>query len=612
VNDGTQSSAVATDTVDVLEPPTITTSAGSASFSAGDNTTSSPVAVDSGLTLTDGQAATFTSATVAITGGFHAGEDVLAFTNDGSTMGNIAASYNATTGVLTLTSAGSTATTAQWQSALRSITYTDTEVTPDITSRTVSFTAEDASGKSSNTATRTITVVATEQTPIVTTTGGTTNYLPGAAAVTIDSGIAVTDLDNATQSSATVTIAAGLSAGDVLAFTNDGSTMGNIAGSYNAAIGVLTLTSAGATATNAQWAKALGAVTFSATGASYGNRRIDFAVNDGAKTSATATDTVAVNAPVVVAPPASPPTYTGVARVAGPDRVTTSIAGSQHEFPGAPSSFTANAVVLVGSSDAIDGLTGAPLAAAVRAPLLYTSSDAVAANVLAEIHRVLGSSGKVYLLGGTAVISTAVETQLQNGGYATQRIAGADRYSTAVAIAEEVAKVSGAADAVFEATGLGYADALVAAPAAAHARGVVLLTAGDKQSAATAAWLAAHEGVARYAVGGPAAAADPGATAISGADRYATAVDVATRFFPSASNVALANGADWPDAAVAAVNSAINGAPTLLVNADALPAAVSTWLSGRTLTSVTVYGGTTRISDAALGAVATIISLPLS
>ena len=31
---------------------------------------------------------------------FHSGEDVLAFTNNGSTMGNISASYNATTGVL--------------------------------------------------------------------------------------------------------------------------------------------------------------------------------------------------------------------------------------------------------------------------------------------------------------------------------------------------------------------------------------------------------------------------------------------------------------------------------------------------------------------------------
>jgi hypothetical protein len=144
-----------------------------------------------------------------------------------------------------------------------------------------------------------------------------------------------------------------------------------------------------------------------------------------------------------------------------------------------------------------------------------------------------------------------------------------------------------------------------------HAAGVVLLTEGGKQSAATAAWLEAHAGVARYAVGGPAATADPSATAISGADRYATSVDVATRFFPSASAAALANGSAWPDAAVAAVNSALNDAPLLLVTADALPAGVSAWLDASFLTSVTAYGGMTRIGNAVLGAVAIITGLPL-
>jgi hypothetical protein len=53
---------------------------------------------------------------VSITGNFHSGEDVLAFSNTSAvTYGNIAASYNAGTGVLTLTSSGGIATLAQWQ-----------------------------------------------------------------------------------------------------------------------------------------------------------------------------------------------------------------------------------------------------------------------------------------------------------------------------------------------------------------------------------------------------------------------------------------------------------------------------------------------------------------
>src|SRR6185312_9892718 len=102
-SDGTKTSAVATDTVDVLGPPTITTDSGSSAFVAGDNTASTPVAIDPGLALTDSGSPTLASATVAITGNFHSGEDVLAFSNTNAvSFGNIASSYNAATGVLTL------------------------------------------------------------------------------------------------------------------------------------------------------------------------------------------------------------------------------------------------------------------------------------------------------------------------------------------------------------------------------------------------------------------------------------------------------------------------------------------------------------------------------
>ncbi|GLQ42865.1 DUF4347 domain-containing protein [Dyella nitratireducens] len=300
-SDGTKTSVAATDTVTITAPPVITTDSGSAAFVAGDNTASTPVVIDSGMTVTDGSATTLGTTTVAITGNFHSGEDVLAFTNDGSTMGNIAVqSYNAATGVLTLTSSGATATLAQWQSALQSVTYTDTAVTPNNATRTISFTSVDGAGNTSATATRTVTVTDTDQTPIVTTTGGTTSYVGASSPVTIDGGISVSDLDNTTQSSGTVSISGGFHSGDTLSFTNNGSTMGNIAASYNAATGVLTLTSSGATATDAQWASALSSVTFSSTSTTYGNRTISFATSDGTKTSTAVTDAVNITAPPTI------------------------------------------------------------------------------------------------------------------------------------------------------------------------------------------------------------------------------------------------------------------------------------------------------------------------
>src|SRR5207244_4230041 len=83
----------------------------------------------------------------------------------------------------------------------------------------------------------------------------------------------------------------------VLSFVNNGSTMGNIAVQNNLD-GVLTLTSASATATLLQWQSALRSVTYMDTSDAPGtaNRTISFVVNDGTNNSAIATKTVSVTA----------------------------------------------------------------------------------------------------------------------------------------------------------------------------------------------------------------------------------------------------------------------------------------------------------------------------
>ncbi|KKJ01791.1 hypothetical protein, partial [Burkholderia gladioli] len=107
---------------DTDQTPIISSSnTGPAAFVSGDNAPSTPIAIDNGITLSDRDNTTFASATVQIGAGFHASEDLLAFVNDGATMGNITASYDAVHGTLTLTSSGATATLAQWQAALRSV-----------------------------------------------------------------------------------------------------------------------------------------------------------------------------------------------------------------------------------------------------------------------------------------------------------------------------------------------------------------------------------------------------------------------------------------------------------------------------------------------------------
>ena len=101
------------------------------------------VAVDSGITVSDADHATLASATVAVSGGYQSGEDVLGYVNDPQAHGNISGSFNASTGVLTLTSVGTTATLAQWQEALRSVTYLNTSDDPNTSARTVTVAVND-------------------------------------------------------------------------------------------------------------------------------------------------------------------------------------------------------------------------------------------------------------------------------------------------------------------------------------------------------------------------------------------------------------------------------------------------------------------------------------
>lgn len=142
-------------------PPVVTAGSGSAAFVEGANVTSTPVAIAPALTVTDGDSATLVSATVSITGGYQATQDLLALST-ATGIGNITASY--ADGVLSLASAGGTATLAQWQAALRAVTYTNGSDTPDTTARTISFAVNDGDF-TSTTATRTVTVAAANDAP---------------------------------------------------------------------------------------------------------------------------------------------------------------------------------------------------------------------------------------------------------------------------------------------------------------------------------------------------------------------------------------------------------------------------------------------------------------
>ncbi len=299
----------------------------------------------------------------------------------------------------------------------------------------------------------------------------------------------------------------------------------------------------------------------------------------------------------------------GVTVLAGVDRVETAVNVSKNSFPGAGS---ANAVVLARGDLFPDALAGSPLAVVKGGPLLLTSlvaSTGIDVRTTAEIQRVLSPGKTIFILGGEVAISAAVFTQLQSLGYAPVRLGGADRFDTAILIAQNGLNNP---TNILLATGLNFPDALAAGAAAAKVNGAVLLTNGNVQPPANQTYLAAHPSDVLFAVGGFAAAAVPTAQSISGIDRYDTAVKVAQKFFTNPTTVGLASGVNFPDGLTGGAHIGRLGGPLVLTDPNALPAFTSSYLTSiaSTVTSGFVYGGTNAIAANVVSAFKVAIGAP--
>ena len=290
-------------------------------------------------------------------------------------------------------------------------------------------------------------------------------------------------------------------------------------------------------------------------------------------------------------------------RLAGSDRIDTAIRISQDRFPAVTQALNgeaaAGAVVLARSDGFADALGAAVLAANQRAPLLLTPpGGALDPRVLAEIHRV-ASGGEVYVVGGPVAISPTVDDQLRAEGFTPIRLAGTDRYDTAVLVAGTVPNPHG----VYIVTGLDFPDGLVASALAARTRGVVVLTAGDTIPTRTAEYLATRPSYTHTAIGGPAVRATGIRAGLDGADRYETALKVAgqTLDFGTFPVVGLASGADFADALSGAAYVGGLRGPLLLTPPSGPSQGVIDFIKKRAEDQVVIFGGPAAISSSVDG-----------
>jgi subtilisin family serine protease/putative cell wall-binding protein len=173
--------------------------------------------------------------------------------------------------------------------------------------------------------------------------------------------------------------------------------------------------------------------------------------------------------------------YAGaVERRAGLDRYETAAAISHDAFaPGVGVAYVA------AGTNFPDALAGGAAAAAQRGPVLLSRGTDLPAATAAELAYL--KPQRIVVLGGAGVVSDAVLNALRAHSSSVTRLAGADRYTTAVEVSRSLAP-SGSA-VVYVSTGVTFPDALAGDPVAGLRDAPLLLVPSNRLPAEVAAEL---------------------------------------------------------------------------------------------------------------------------
>ena len=321
---------------------------------------------------------------------------------------------------------------------------------------------------------------------------------------------------------------------------------------------------------------------------------------------------------LVASPAGATAAVTATVRKSGTDRYATAAAAADD------ANVTETNFVLASGESFADGLSASGLAGALVGTLLLTQGDSLNETTLTKMSKMTKGNGanvveRVWVVGGTAAISTAVTDTLTAAGYTVVRVSGADRYATADAVAAQM-KLQGTIGTVagyktcMLASGTSWADAAAASGFAYAKVTPIFLTAATLSAGTAAAMLAS--GCQQVAIlGGTSAVSASAATdalavtsvavapRLSGADRYETATAMATQFATWDTNfrdsAVLVSGTDFPDA-LAASQYASQTTSVILPVTDPMPAAITTWLGGKQayMANIAAVGGLSAVPAA--------------
>lgn len=216
----------------------------------------------------------------------------------------------------------------------------------------------------------------------------------------------------------------------------------------------------------------------------------------------------------------------------------------------------------------------------------------------------------------SAGVGAAIATPTPLTGTGNPRIAGANRYETAVKVSQK--SFTTPQEVVFVASGESYADALAAGPAAAASGAPILLVPRNTLPTVVATELQRLKPQAIAVIGGAGAISETNKTAIAkyapagqtqrifGANRYATAAEVAAGFDPAINVVYIASGENFADALGGGAAAAAENGTLLLSAKSTLPAETKQALQYLKPKQVVILGGTGAITKTVETAINTV------
>ena len=191
--------------------------------------------------------------------------------------------------------------------------------------------------------------------------------------------------------------------------------------------------------------------------------------------------------------------------------------------------------VIVNDSSIADALAATPFAEAEDAPILLTGKDKLNEKTKEELKR-LGVK-KVYVIGGENTLTKNIETELKALNIEIDRIQGATRELTALAIAERLDKIKDISEIAVVNGTKGLADAVSIAAVAADKDMAIILSNSKEGTKASDEFINKEDIKTSYVIGGPNTVSNevlgklPNAKRINGMDRNETNAKVLEAFY---------------------------------------------------------------------------------